>query len=782
MSSKKSRNGGLSIFSSSSKEEPETAPGPVKRRKKKTNIAVRHEGYGYTPHHDDNVKIESLNFINDESDAYRAYKAAEHYHYRGKFWNKAKHDVMIRYFSLFLTGFFQGTVAYWTNFAVKIVSDYKFDTIGGLLEEGKYLTGFLTFYAMQTCLTAWAAMWVTLEPMSGGSGIPEVKIFLNGIDLPRVTSFFTGVAKILGVIGSVAGGLPVGKEGPMVHSGAVIAATVTSGNVRDDKARRDYVCCGAAAGVCTAFSAPIGGILFSLEEGSSYWSQQITYRAYFCSGIAIATLYGWNSFGAEFGKVGLDKLFSFGNFRFDGMETSYAIFELLIFICIGAMGGLIGAVFNNTNERLTHWRIKNVNFSRFRRFCEVICVSSLVSVLAFGLPFIWHKCTPKPDTDGLPGQEKLMVDNLTAFGCPEGYYNEVASLIFADGNDAIKLLFHMHQHTFSIMALFLFFITYISLATLTYGIAVPSGLFVPSLLAGAGFGRLVGNLFYKINPNRYSFCNTYSLIGAASVLGGMARMTISLTIILLEATGNEQFVLPLMLSLFTARIVGNLFNENLYEIHIHLKKGVHFLEAHLRAISGNHNLLAGHIMSTDLVFVRPIESVGVIYDLLCSCQHSTFPVIDTDDRDILFGTVNRHTLCTLLQVKAFGVPQDEAMPLGRSIIQNHVELEPFGTKYVPLVNYKMLEREYPKFPEIKDISISSSERDLYVDLRPYANCAPFTIQETASVTRCYELVRALGLRMLVVVNRFNQCVGAITRDDLVPEALAQKMITKGKYE
>ena len=221
---------------------------------------------------------------------------------------------------------------------------------------------------MQTCLTAWAAMWVTLEPMSGGSGIPEVKIFLNGIDLPRVTSFFTGVAKILGVIGSVAGGLPVGKEGPMVHSGAVIAATVTSSNVRDDKARRDYVCCGAAAGVCTAFSAPIGGILFSLEEGSSYWSQQVTYRAYFCSGIAIATLYGWNSFGAEFGKVGLDKLFSFGNFRFDGMETSYAIFELLIFVGIGATGGLVGAVFNNTNERLTHWRIKNVNFSLSDKF------------------------------------------------------------------------------------------------------------------------------------------------------------------------------------------------------------------------------------------------------------------------------------------------------------------------------------------------------------------------------------------------------------------------------
>ncbi len=46
--------------------------------------------------------------------------------------------------------------------------------------------------------------------------------------------------------------------------------------------------------------------------------------------------------------------------------------------------------------------------------------------------------------------------------------------------------------------------------------------------------------------------------------------------------------------------------------------------------------------------------------------------------------------------------------------------------------------------------------------------------------RAYELFRAIGLRILVVVNRYNQCVGVISRDDLVSEALAQDMLTKGK--
>lgn len=43
-----------------------------------------------------------------------------------------------------------------------------------------------------------------------------------------------------------------------------------------------------------------------------------------------------------------------------------------------------------------------------------------------------------------------------------------------------------------------------------------------------------------------------------------------------------------MLTLMTARIVGGLFNDDLYHIHIHMKKGVHFLESELRSVTRHH--------------------------------------------------------------------------------------------------------------------------------------------------------------------------------------------------
>ena len=111
------------------------------------------------------------------------------------------------------------------------------------------------------------------------------------------------MVKAVGVVTSVVGGLAGGKEGPMVHCGAVIAAGISQGKstsfnkdfsifryFRDDHEKRDFVVCGAAAGVSAAFGAPIGGLLFSLEEAASFWNQSLIWRTLFASIVSSFTL------------------------------------------------------------------------------------------------------------------------------------------------------------------------------------------------------------------------------------------------------------------------------------------------------------------------------------------------------------------------------------------------------------------------------------------------------------------------------------------------------------
>ena len=487
--------------------------------------------------------------------------------------------------------------------------------------EGNATTGisFFFFCCFNMFYVLVANTMVYIEPVSKGSGIPEVKSFLNGVALPRIVRFKTLVCKVpcsarrgmcfpkthqrntshqaLGVLFSVSGGLPVGKEGPMVHSGSVIAAGVSQGksntlgidtsfskfqDFRNDREKRDFVACGAAAGVAAAFGAPIGGVLFSLEEGASFWSTKLTWRAFFCAMMAMYTLYVIRTTDSWWAQPDETAMFSFGNFySLTEDKINYSVWELILFIILGSMGGLVGAAFNHLNEKLTNWRKRNITRPKFQTI-EALGIAFLMSCVAYGIPLFWNSCNLRPvETD--PGswstQEREVVDSLVSFQCADNEYNMVASLFFTDSDTAIKALFHFRedggkdQTTFSTGAIFLFWFPYICMACLTYGIAIPSGLFVPSLLSGAALGRLFGHILHKLDGDSGTFADsgTYALVGAASGLGGMARMTISLTVILLEATGDMQYVLPLMLALMAARWVGNLFNEGLYDIQIRLK-------------------------------------------------------------------------------------------------------------------------------------------------------------------------------------------------------------------
>ncbi len=57
-----------------------------------------------------------------------------------------------------------------------------------------------------------------------GSGVPEIKAIIAGVDIYKYLSIQTCVGKMIGLIGALASGLPIGREGPFIHMSACIAA------------------------------------------------------------------------------------------------------------------------------------------------------------------------------------------------------------------------------------------------------------------------------------------------------------------------------------------------------------------------------------------------------------------------------------------------------------------------------------------------------------------------------------------------------------------------------
>ena len=134
--------------------------------------------------------------------------------------------------------------------------------------------------------------------------------------------------------------------------------------------------------------------------------------------------------------------------------------------------------------------------------------------------------------------------------------SEMATLLGQSQEAALMQLLSRDSHGyFTPWTLLFFAVVYFIASIFIYGLQIPSGLFVPSMIIGASLGRLVGELLSRaiasipgttaediaqVDPGMYA------LIGAAGILGGVTRMTISLTVILVEVTEDTNLLLPIM--------------------------------------------------------------------------------------------------------------------------------------------------------------------------------------------------------------------------------------------
>ncbi|CEF62539.1 CBS domain and Chloride channel, voltage gated family and Chloride channel, core domain-containing protein [Strongyloides ratti] len=711
------------------------------------------------------AKYESINYEMMDNKIYRNEESQPNYQTK-LFWEQAN-----RWFACFLIGIITAGVAIVVDLLIYYSGQIKFRfLINNLLNlcDQKNLQGggcmwiVLMAWALYNCGLVFIAscLVIYLSPIAAGSGIPQIKCFLNGVQIPGVVKLKTLFVKVIGVACSVGGGLAAGKEGPMIHSGGVVAAGISQGRCktfpfdfkifeyfRNDREKRDFVSAGAAAGVAAAFGAPIGGVLFSLEEGASFWNQALTWRMVFTAMISSFTVNVVLSiFYGQSGALSWQGLANFGVFK----DTSYNIWEIPFFLIIAVIGGIFGSLFVHLNVMLTKFRNRYLK-SKFQKIAECLIVAGASAFCGFVTLFLVDDCQPIGVNPNLTEMTKLW--------CSKGKYSAVANLFFQNPEENVKSLFHSPVNSFKPLTLLIFSIEYYILTLWTYGLSVPSGIFIPCLLTGAAWGRLFGIGVEMLFPNLTGIDpGKYALAGAAAMLGGVVRMTISLTAIIVEATKDITFGLPIMLVLMITKWVGDFFNEGIYDAHIELN-GIPILGWEPPKLS--RNKLAEEIMRPDVVAVQKKEKVKRLLEILKTTSHHGFPVLNRIDPGLnrydlpCYGNVEGLVLRT--HIKIILAKKHFYKDYGCTVLTNGAEK----------INLKDLSDEYShnRF-DINKLKLSRREEECYVDFSDVMHSSPHRVPINASLETIFRLFRGLGLRYLLVVDKTNKLRGIITRKDV----------------
>jgi chloride channel 7 len=103
----------------------------------------------------------------------------------------------------------------------------------------------------------------------------------------------------------------------------------------------------------------------------------------------------------------------------------------------------------------------------------------------------------------------------------------------------------------------------------TYGIFVPSGLFLPGMIIGTAIGDLYNHFCFAVGFTDAATFNdyrvTFIILAMCSMLAGYTRMAYSIIIITMETCQSVNIFLPVAIATGAANVVANMFNRSLYE-------------------------------------------------------------------------------------------------------------------------------------------------------------------------------------------------------------------------
>ncbi|KWE67880.1 voltage-gated chloride channel protein ClcB [Burkholderia ubonensis] len=325
-------------------------------------------------------------------------------------------------------------------------------------------------------------------------------VALGGGVVPVRQSLWRSASSLL----TIGTGGSIGREGPMVQLAALAASLVGRFAHFDPPRLRLLVACGAAAGITSAYNAPIAG-------------------AFFVSEIVLGAI-AMESFGP---MVVASVVANIVMREFAGYRPPYEmpVFpavagpEVLPFVVLGLLCGVLAPQFLHLLDASKH---------QFKRLPVPLPVRLALGGLIVGVISVWI-----PD-------------------------------VWGNGYSVVNQILHSPWTWQALVAVLVFKV----LATAaTAGSGAIGGVFTPTLFVGAVLGSLFGLGMQALWPGHTSAYFAYAMVGMGAFLAGATQAPLMAILMIFEMTLSYQVVLPLMVSCvvayFVARATGT---TSMYEI------------------------------------------------------------------------------------------------------------------------------------------------------------------------------------------------------------------------
>ncbi|HXA09270.1 MAG TPA: ClcB-like voltage-gated chloride channel protein [Chthoniobacterales bacterium] len=293
------------------------------------------------------------------------------------------------------------------------------------------------------------------------------------------------LVKCLSAMFTIASGGSIGREGPLVQLSSLVASI--AGRIRhwSTPRLRLLVGCGAAAGIASAYNAPIAGALFVAEIVLGSVAMEIFGPLVFASVIATLTVRGF---------LGPDPIYAIPHFQL------HSNWEIVPHLFLGLFAGLVAPWF----LRLLHASERLAGRVPVPVFLKMFVGGLIVGALA-----IFH-----PEV------------------CGNGY-------------SAVNTILAGHW-AWQLVAVILIFKVLATAAT--FGSGAVGGVFTPTLFVGASLGYLFGIAAGHFPGGLTTNPSAFALVGMGAFLAATTHAPIMAIIMIFELTLDYQIILPLMLA------------------------------------------------------------------------------------------------------------------------------------------------------------------------------------------------------------------------------------------